>query len=204
MRLNEVFEIIIKQTGMPVSQSTLAKGLEVTRQTINNRIRNNSEVTVSEICKLENYFNIKILQPDYVAEELVAVDFYPEVFASCGGGTVTFSDEKVLVRLPKSLFFEYSPNKEYSVIFSKGDSMSPLIEDGDKLIIEHWDNSQISDNKVYVFCYKSEFYVKRLSKNLDEIIIKSDNPNYSVRTVSGEEMNDLHIIGRVVGIIRSL
>lgn len=204
MRLNDVFEIIIKRTGMPINQSTLAKGLGVTRQTINNRIRNNSEVTVSEIIKLEEYFNIKILKSNILQDELVEADYYPEVFASCGNGTVAFSEEKILVRLPKSLFIHYSPNKKYSVIHAKGDSMSPFIDDGDKLIVEHWENSQIEDNKVYVFCYKSEFYVKRLSKNLDEIIIKSDNPNYSVRTVIGEDINELYIIGRIVGILRNL
>ena len=204
MRLNEVFEIIIKKTGMPISQSAIAKGLSVTRQTINNRIRSNSEVTVSEIRKLEEYFSISILQRETVQEEFVAVDYYPEVFVSCGNGTVSFSDEKILVRLPKSLFFNYSPNKEYSVIHAKGDSMLPFITNDDKLIVEHWDNSQIEDNKIYVFCYRSEFYVKRLSKNVDEIIIKSDNPDYSVRTVTGEDMNELCIIGRVVGIMRNL
>ena len=90
MRLNEVFEIIIKQKGMPISQSTMAKGLGVTRQTINNRIRSNSEVTVSEIRKLEEYFNISILKHETTQEEFVAVDYYPEVFVSCGNGTLSF------------------------------------------------------------------------------------------------------------------
>ena len=82
--------------------------------------------------------------------------------------------------------------------------MFPTINDGDKLLIEHWDNNQITDNKVYVFCYKSEIFVKRLSKNLDEIIIKSDNPNYSTRTVKGDDMNDITLIGQIVGIVREL
>ena len=50
--------------------------------------------------------------------------------------------------------------------------MAPTIDNGDKLIVEHWNGTQIQDNKIYVFCFNNEFFVKRLSKNLDEIIIK--------------------------------
>ncbi len=102
------------------------------------------------------------------------------------------------------MLLNYSDSKQYSMIYAKGDSMSPFIDNNDKLIVEHWENNQIIDNKIYVFCYKSEFFVKRLSKNVDEIIIKSDNPNYSIRTVKNEDINDLHIIGQVVGIVRNI
>ena len=90
------------------------------------------------------------------------------------------------------------------MINATGNSMSPTIENGDKLIVEHWNGSQIQDNKIYVFCFNNEFFVKRLSKNLDEIIIKSDNPEYRVRTISGTTMNDLKLIGKIVGVIKSL
>ena len=80
--------------------------------------------------------------------------------------------------------------------------MSPTIESGDKLIVEHWGGSQIQDNKIYVFCFNNEFFVKRLSKNLDEIIIKSDNPEYRTRTMSGHTAEELTIIGKIVGIIK--
>lgn len=189
---------------MPVNQSMLAKSLGVTRQTISNRVKNNSELTVSEFKKIEDFFKIKIFMNDDNNMNLVNVDFYPEVFASCGSGTVLFSEEKTEVKLPESLFFKYSPSKKYSMICARGDSMSPFIDNNDKLIVEHWENNQIIDNKVYVFCYKSEFFVKRLSKNVDEVIIQSDNPNYSIRIVKGEEIADLHIIGQVVGIVRNL
>jgi phage repressor protein C with HTH and peptisase S24 domain len=84
--------------------------------------------------------------------------------------------------------------------------MSPSIIDRDKLIIEHWDNEQIKDDRVYVFCYKDEIFVKRLSKNIDEIIVKSDNPDpmYRPRYIEGEDMNNVIIVGQVVGIVRDL
>ena len=82
--------------------------------------------------------------------------------------------------------------------------MSPTINNGDKLIVEHWNGEQIQDNKIYVFCFNSEFFVKRLSKNLDEIIIKSDNPDYRVRTINGSTISELKVIGKIVGAIKTL
>ena len=82
--------------------------------------------------------------------------------------------------------------------------MSPTIDNGDKLIVEHWNGNQIQDNKIYVLCYNGEFFVKRLSKNLDEIIIKSDNPEYRLRTISGKSVQDLTLIGKIVATVKQL
>ena len=46
--------------------------------------------------------------------------------------------------------------------------------------------------------------MKRLSKNLDDIIIKSDNPEYKVKTISGKTINDLILIGKIVATIKQV
>lgn len=204
MKITELLDLVQNKISEGVNQSMIAKALGVTRQTISNRIRNNSEITISELEKIQDFFKVKLISDTPVSDGMVQVDYYPEVFASCGNGTVTFSDEKELVEFHKSMLPDYSKSKKYSMICARGDSMSPYINSGDKLIIEHWENNQIIDNKVYVFSYKSEIFVKRLSKNLDEIIIKSDNPNYNIRVIKGEDMNDINIIGRVVSVLRSI
>ncbi len=204
MKITELLDLVQNKISEGVNQSMIAKALGVTRQTISNRIRNNSEITISELEKIQDFFKVKLISDAPVSDGMVQVDYYPEVFASCGNGTVTFSDEKELVEFHKSMLPDYSKSKKYSMICARGDSMSPYINSGDKLIIEHWENNQIIDNKVYVFSYKSEIFVKRLSKNLDEIIIKSDNPNYNIRVIKGEDMNDINIIGRVVSVLRSI
>ena len=88
------------------------------------------------------------------------------------------------------------------MINATGNSMNPTIDSGDKLIIEHWNGNQIQDNKIYVFCFNNEFFVKRLSKNLDEIIIKSDNPEYKIKTISGKIAEEMILIGKIVAIIK--
>ena len=183
----------------------LAEGLGITRQTVSNRIKNDSQVTVSELKKIEDFFNITLFnESDNFDENIIHIDYYTDVFASCGNGSIVFSEEKIKLPISTLLINGFSKQKTYSIINATGNSMSPTIDNGDKLIVEHWIGEQIQDNKIYVFCFNNEFYVKRLSKNLDEIIIKSDNPEYRVRTVNGRTSQELKVIGKIVGAVKNL
>lgn len=202
MKLDELLSILSKRVGIAVNQSMLADALGITRQTISNRIKNESEVTVSELKKVEEFFNISMFGE--MPDDITYIDYYTDVFASCGDGSIVFSSEKNKLPISTSMINGYSKNKLYSMINATGNSMAPTIDNGDKLIVEHWSGNQIQDNKIYVFCYNGEFFVKRLSKNLDEIIIKSDNPEYRVRTIGGKSIMDLILIGKIVATIKQV
>ncbi len=205
MKLEELLPIVSQKLGNYVNQTHLAESLGITRQTVSNRIKNGSQVTVSELKKIEKYFNIDLLNDAETADErLVNVDYYPDVFASCGTGNIVFSNEKIKLPISTMLINGFSSKKSYSIINATGNSMAPTIDSGDKLIVEHWKGSQIQDNNIYVFCFNNEFFVKRLSKNLDEIIIKSDNPEYRVRTINGSTGEELILIGKIVGVFKAL
>lgn len=202
MKLDELLSLLSKRVGIAVNQSMLADALGITRQTISNRIKNESEVTVSELKKVEEFFNISMFGE--MPDDITYIDYYTDVFASCGDGSIVFSSEKTKLPISTSMINGYSKNKLYSMINATGNSMAPTIDNGDKLIVEHWSGNQIQDNKIYVFCYNGEFFVKRLSKNLDEIIIKSDNPEYRVRTIGGKSIMDLILIGKIVATIKQV
>ena len=205
MKLDELLNIVSSKTGKYVNQSLLAEALGITRQTVSNRIKNESQVTVSELQRIEDYFGIICLDDSQIEQgEVIYVNYYSDVFASCGNGTILFSDERIKVPIPITLISGFSNQKSYSMINASGNSMSPTISDGDRLLVEHWNGEQIQDNRIYVFCFNQEFFIKRLSKNLDEIIIKSDNPEYRVRTINGSTINELILVGKIVGIFKTL
>lgn len=204
MKLDELIAIIAQKTGNYVNQSMLAESLGITRQTVSNRIKNESQVTVSELKKIEEVFGITLFNDSFGDEDVVNIDYYTDVFASCGNGNILYSEEKIKLPISTILIGGFSKQKKYSMINASGNSMAPTIDNGDKLIVEHWNGEQIQDNKVYVFCFNNEFFVKRLSKNLDEIIIKSDNPEYRLRTINGSTVDDLTLIGKIVGVIKKL
>lgn len=205
MRLDELITLITQRTGNYINQSALAESLGITRQTVSNRIKNESQVTVTELKKIEDYFGISLFNDSAdVFENVIQMDYYTDVFASCGAGSIVFSDDKIKLPVSTLLIGGFSKQKTYSMINAAGDSMAPTIDNGDRLIVEHWNGTQIQDNKIYVFCFNNEFFVKRLSKNLDEVIIKSDNPEYRVKTISGTSVNELLLVGKIVGVIKSL
>ena len=205
MRLEELIALISQKLGSSINQSMLAESLGITRQTVSNRIRNESEVTVSELMRAEDFFGVKLFSKSIESDfDIEYIDYYNDVFASCGSGSIVFSSEKTKLPISAKMINGYSKNKLYSMINATGNSMAPTIDNGDKLIVEHWNGDQIQDNKIYVFCYNSEFFVKRLSKNIGEIIIKSDNPEYRVRTISAKSAIDMIVIGKIVAVVKTL
>lgn len=157
-----------------------------------------------EIQKIDDAFNIVSTEQNKTSDS-VTLDYYPDIFGSCGNGVFELSQEKDQIIVPKKAFFEkFSPVKQYSVINAKGNSMMPLFYDNDKLIVEHWNGEQIIDNKPYIFCYKDEIFIKRLAKNVDQLMIISENKDYDIRKLTGNQLKDVNIIGQIVGLMRDL
>lgn len=197
-------------TNAKITQTDIADALEVGRSNISQRIKNKSELSFDELKKIENKFNIS-LSEQKINKGFDDVDgfYFPDVLGSCGNGVFEMSQECYPIKIPRNDFFkEISPFKKYSVINAYGESMNPIIKDGDKLIIEHLENNEpIQDGKIYVFCYNDQISVKRLIYNVDEIIVKSDNPDkeiYKTKFIKQEEINKLYIIGQIVGLTRNL
>ena len=46
--------------------------------------------------------------------------------------------------------------------------------------------------------------MKRLAKNVDELIVKSDNSAYAQRIISNNELEEVVVLGRVVGVVRTV
>lgn len=211
-------------TNLKITQVNIAGALGTTKSNISLRIKNKSKITLEEMKKIVLYLNLpgthnvlnKILEKqgrlasDFLGEEsmpacenLLSMDYYPTIFGSCGSGSFVFSEEKEEIQVPCRLVQNYSKFKKYSVINATGDSMTPHILDRDRLIIEHYDGGQIRDNRIYIFRFYDNIFVKRLVLNLDQIIVISDNEKYQQRIIERSEADNFEIIGRIVGIIRT-
>lgn len=204
MKYNTVLERLQNLTGLIPSQAELCKITGIKQNTMSNRANRNSDFPDEELSLLNKYYGVNLITNTTQSEQTVSVDYYPDVFGSCGSGAFVLSGQKELIQVPKKLFTNFSPVNKYSVIKAVGESMQPTLQPNDKLIVEHWSGGQILDNEVYVFCYKDEIFVKRLVKNIDEMIIKSDNPDpvYRARYIEKDELNNITVVGRIVGLMR--
>jgi phage repressor protein C with HTH and peptisase S24 domain len=161
-----------------------------------------SDVKFEKIRQLESQLQVKLLDED---EPSVILDFFPEVFGSCGNGVFAMSELREQITVPKKAFFTaYNPLKKYSVIRAKGNSMEPAIYDNDYLIVEHSNGEQIIDNKPYIFAYKNEIFIKRLAKNVNQLIIIPENKMYDIIKLTDSDMDDVLVIGQIVGLMRDL
>jgi len=198
MQYSQLIQAIKKEIDYEPKQSDFCKILELSRQTMSKRVANDSKFSDDEIKAIEAFYAIKLdreLQTKYVD-----LDYYPNVFGSCGSGCMVFDESKEKITVAKDMIINYSPSKVYGVMSAVGCSMSPKIEDGDKLVIEKWNGEQIKDNRVYLFRYNDELFIKRLVKNIDQIVCISENPRFEDRVI--KDLKNFSLVGEIVGLFR--
>lgn len=122
--------------------------------------------------------------------------------ARCSAGDGAWNESaRVLTQLA---FTRYSLRKKgldvasLSAIRVDGDSMEPLLHDGDTVMIDHGRNS-LEGEAIYVIRLDDHLYAKRLQRQFDgSVEIISQNKEYRSMMVPKERLAELEIIGRVV------
>lgn len=95
------------------------------------------------------------------------------------------------------------PNR-LSIINVMGESMAPVLADGDAILVNEADNFAARREGIYVLRQGSELIVKRVRKGSDDahILVTSDNPDFS--SPGDLALGDVTIIGRVIWTGRQL
>lgn len=212
MKHSKLLALIKESTGITPKQKDLAAIINKPLGTINSRASRDLSYTQKELDMIEDYFKIGLTNKCFFDDMHdnsgeISVDYYPEVLASCGGGTFELSQFKEKIKIPRMAIKHYFPLSTYTVINAYGDSMTPTIQNGDKLIVEMVNNDAISDNSIYIFVYDDKIFCKRLIQNIDNVVVISDNKDkeiYPTKTIYKEDMNNIHLVGKIVGLMRSM
>ncbi len=117
--------------------------------------------------------------------------------ASAGTGIENLSVEIVdEFEISKRVLLPF-PDEKCRVIFTRGDSMSPTIQDGEMLIFVL---DLIDANGIYIIRSDGRLMVKRVEFQIGkpEMIIKSDNPNYENYTLLLDDTPTVQLLGRVI------
>ncbi len=206
IKYREFLENLTNEIGYTPAHSYLSKilGGEVSANALSNRYSANGFLRPDEAEKITNFYRNKN-RLGKEEEETIMLDYYPSVLRNCMNGFFTLSEIKEKISVPRKAFFSnYSKNKKYSVLIAQGNTMEPLIFDGDNVIIEHYNGGQIVDNRPYLFCYNDKYFIKRLTDNVNQLVIMPENRLYDIIKLTKEEAADIKIIGQVVGLMRDL
>ena len=93
---------------------------------------------------------------------------------------------------------DVSNAEEYFCLNVTGDSMEPEIHSGDLALVHRQDTLESGDLGVIIYGDEGEGTLKRYIQRGNSVILQPFNPNYSELVIKGEDLNQLHIAGRVV------
>ena len=198
MKYNELFDTLQNLIHFRPRVSDIAHIIGIKDKALYARATRNVGFSDEEVEKIERHYGVFLL----TSNDCLELDYYPDIYASCGNGCIVFDESKEKLTIAKSTIPYYSANEKYFVVTCKGSSMSPILEDDDKAIIQQWQGEQIIDDRIYLFSYNSELFIKRLVKNLDQIVVISENKTFENRIVTKKD--EFRIIGQLVGMFRDL
>jgi len=128
--------------------------------------------------------------------------YVPLYDARCSAGHGSWTEGATVLTM--LAFTAYSLRKHglapsrLSAIRVVGDSMEPLLTDGDTVMIDH-SRQSLEGEGVYVVHLDGHLYAKRLQRQFDgSIQIISQNKEYKSMVVPKDRLDELSIIGRVV------
>lgn len=146
---------------------------------------------------LEEKSDVKI---EPVSNQYVEIKEYPTVKASAGYGCMINEE----ISKPYYVHASLVSNKECEMIISvTGNSMSPTLEENDKILItsDYDYTSKPKINKIYVIHTDNAIYVKRYKqKKGNEYIFTSDNKEYGDIALNINDSAN-RIIGKVKAIV---
>ena len=96
---------------------------------------------------------------------------------------------------------EYARVKDpsnYFYLVVRGDSMEPRIQDGDLALVHKQDTLENGDLGVLIYGDEGEGTLKRYIQRGNCVVLQPFNPAYNELVIKGDDLNRLHIAGRVV------
>lgn len=127
--------------------------------------------------------------------------YHIPVFDSVSAGFGAYADSHTVRYIPT--YLEHGgESSDYLWINVKGDSMSPKIDDGDRILVKRLDC--VDSGSVAVVMIGDEAYVKKIKYGADWVELHSFNPYYPVRRLEGADADDVRVVGLVMEVSKKL
>ena len=181
------------------TQSDLAKELGVTQQAVGKWEKGTSTPDPSALSRMAELLEVSVDallgrdKWDFVAPYTAAQETMLPVIGTvrAGYGALAFEEERgrepASVRDPENYFY----------LQVRGDSMEPRIKDGDLALVRRQPVLEDGDLGVVVL-RDGEGTLKRFQRKGDAVVLQPFNPAYETVILSGNELEQLYIAGKVV------
>lgn len=137
--------------------------------------------------------------------QMIRLPVYGDVQAAAGRSSIPPSEiaEGVMSFDRRFLRDQGAAPEHCSVIWAKGDSMTPTIPDGSALVVDR-SQTAISNGCIMVIGVGDDLLVKRVRRRLDGLVeLLSDNASYPPETLGPDSLGQLRVVGRVVYFCRT-
>ena len=158
-----------------------------------------SSVGYVQVCEWLEKMGCNIVFPHENLRELASYRFVPKVAAIAGAGaTLETSDEVLGYYAFRADWFgaEHVSEKRSVLMDVRGDSMEPLMRNGDTILVDQSD-TDIKDGRIYVVTLGDELRVKQIQKSFKGYLLRSENPRYADITIEGPDLESFRVHGRV-------
>lgn len=192
-KIVEALELGKRQFG---SAAGLARAAGASEVNVGRWLNKKTKPKVSEVEGILDLVGARLVLPD---EKIVDYDLVPKVTAKAGAGASleTDGDLEGLYAFRKDFMGIEHISAAHSVLMDVvGDSMEPLFSEGDTLLVDKSD-VEVMDGKIYVVTLGDELRVKRVHKSLSGLILRSENPKYPDIPVTGPDLENFVVHGRV-------
>lgn len=192
MKYSELINALKNLINYEPKQIELCRILDIKPTAMSARVQRNSDFNLDEIKKIEQKYNIKIKQTD----GYITLKYFVK--------NINFNNKKALdgefieYKLPIEIFPYNAKDNTYSMCRVKMYDMKPLINYDDFVILESNSKMQIENGELYIFSYDKQIYLKRLCKNINQIVVLSENPDFTTQYIEKNQIEKLNLIGKVI------
>ena len=193
----EILNVVKAAVEEKGSITQLAKHLGTNKAKISKWINGISAPGSADVAPIIDMMGAHLVMPD---EKLADYDLIPKVSALAGAGALsleTSGERKGLYAFRKDFLAMQCISAKNSVLLDvTGDSMEPLLKNGDTILVDQSDRN-VSDGGIYLVTLFESLLVKQIVLGVRSIILHSLNPMYPDTTVGKEDIDSLIIHGRM-------
>lgn len=198
MKTSKLLEKLHQQIGFTPKAKDFMKILGFSNeQSFYSRVKRDSDFSDEEIAKIEAFYAIDLTGGTNNCVELDYIHIQP----SCGRGTVVMDEAEVTpVRIGKEIIKDIwkAEVNNLKLFKASGDSMEPVIEDGNILLIDT-SRTDFNNGGIFLLTINNDWFIKRLRLRVTgELDIISDNSKYPVETLKPNSSIEISVKGRVI------